>query len=1224
MNISRSFLIIMSFIFSQHVFSAACPTSDTSTATGSASGTNCTVTGSASTIQLNFDDGFADATGISAVGGNGGTTVGAQRKLSFIKAAEVLADQVQSSQSILVDADFTSLSCDTSTATLGSAGASTNTGNVTPMPGAAVLNTFYPIGLINAMGNTDYQGGLSDINASFNAYIGTTGCLQGSNGWYYGYDAPASNYIGFTTVLLHEMTHGLGFASLTDASTGAKASGIDDIFSNFLYSAAASADWQVANSSNAQRAASAISSTGLLWNGANVNTQAIGVLTAGFQDNDSSSTFTSGDRVQMYAPSSIEGGSSVSHFNTAAAPNELMEPQYTEGTLSLGLALQLLKDIGWGVSVSSNTAPTITAVDDSTNEDTAKVIDISGWGSDADGDALTYTVSSCASNLTCSISGSDLTVTPDVNHNGATHNITIQVSDASASVSDSFNFVVSAVPDAPVFQASSSNAQNTNEDTAKVISISGWATDVDGGSLTYTISSCASNITCSISGTTLTLTPDANHNGATHSITLQVSDGGLTDTTTFNLAVNAQNDAPAITAVNQTTNEDTAKVVNVSSWVADIDGDSLSYSITTCPANISCSVSGVNVTLTPSANHNGATHTVTIQVSDGNGGSHSDSFNLDVTPVNDAPTISGLPDKSVAIGETQTINLSGFGADIDGDSVSYNVNSCGSSLTCSISGTILSITANSNVGSVEAVTIEIDDTNITSTDSLNVTITADANNAPTITAVDQSTTEDTPLVINISAWGNDADGDTKTYTVTSCAANITCLTNPSGTSFTMTPNSGYSGATNSITVRVTDNGAGTLYAEDTFNLTVNAAVTPPPIITVDGVNKNPNDSVNISNNDLTITTSSGSFTYALTLDGENADALLSTSGSSTTIAMPSSGQFAGDYVLTVTDTSTGLDYDYTFVRAPRLNFSANKLLANTHNQTLKIEGGAAGDVYTLSSDISDLSIPSSATASDNADSYNAATVSLNVASITSSTGVEIDVTSIYEPATSEGLSLEPARTHALTMVDENSSVLTSGTVTLNLGALGAYNISANYSTNSSGQVSIILPDDDVTYSVTASHSGYSNQTVSLFTNELSEVITMLAIANPVNISGTVTGKGGVVFDNELPQITLTLSDNSEVDISSTLLTSQSTEYHYVHDLNSADLHSIRFNHSGSESITVLLTTTTDITVNAILSPRAQVVIASSSGGGSLGLGALIGFMLLSLVRLKKSGQRCQS
>lgn len=724
--------LISGVLLSQLTFAAACPASTASTGTGSAFNTNCTVTGSASTIQLNFYNGFADATAISAVGGNGGTTVGAQRKLSFIKAAEILADEVQSSQSILVDADFTALSCSTNSATLGSAGASTNTGNVNPMPAAAVLNTFYPIGLINAMGNTDYQGALSDINSSFNANIGNAGCLQGSNGWYYGYDAPPSNYIGFTTVLLHEMTHGLGFASLTDASTGAKASGIDDIFSNFLYSAAASADWKAANSSNAQRAASAISSTGLLWNGSNVNTQAIGVLTAGFQDNDSSSTFTSGDRVQMYAPNPVESGSSVSHFNTAAAPNELMEPQYTAGQITLGLALQLLKDIGWGISVSSNTAPTITAVDDNTNEDIAKTIDMSGWTADADGDSLTYTVSSCAANLTCSVSGSDLTLTPAANHNGATHTITIQVSDGSASASDSFNFAVNAVPDAPVFGASSSNAQSTNEDTAKVIALSGWATDVDGDSLTYTVSSCATNITCSISGTTLTLTPDANHYGATHSISLQVSDGSLTDTATFNLAVNAQNDGPAISAVNQTTNEDTAKVVNVSSWAADLDGDTLSYSITACPANISCSVSGVNVTLTPSANHNGAAHSVTIQVSDGNGGTHSDSFNLDVTAVNDAPTISGLPDKNVAIGETKTINLSAFGTDIDGDSVSYNVSACGVSLTCSISGTTLSITANSDVGNVETVTIEIDDTNLTSTDSLDVTITATA--APSMTA----------------------------------------------------------------------------------------------------------------------------------------------------------------------------------------------------------------------------------------------------------------------------------------------------------------------------------------------------------------------------------------------------------------------------------------------------------------------------------------------------------
>jgi len=352
MPVLSSFIVFIGLLFSQLSFGAACPSSSSVTSAGAVDGDNCTVTGSSSVMQLNFQNGFNDASVVTATGSNNGTTVGAQRKLSFIKAAEILADQVVSTQTIIVDANFDSdMSCNASSATLGSAGATTNVAY--PAATAGLLgNTYYPIGLANAITDSDIDAGVSDITSSFNADLGDSDCLSGSF-WYYGFDAPSGSDIGFTTVLLHEMTHGLGFASLTDASDGSKAAGIDDIFSNFLYSKQDSADWSVAGGLNdSDRADSAVSVTGLLWNGSNVNTKAIGLLTAGYDDADTSSSFTSGDRVQMYAPNPIEGGSSVSHFTTAASPNEIMEPQYTAGQLDLGLALYLLKDIGWEIAES--------------------------------------------------------------------------------------------------------------------------------------------------------------------------------------------------------------------------------------------------------------------------------------------------------------------------------------------------------------------------------------------------------------------------------------------------------------------------------------------------------------------------------------------------------------------------------------------------------------------------------------------------------------------------------------------------------------------------------------------------------------------------------------------------------------------------------------------------------------------------------------------------------
>ena len=955
-------VLLVTLIFSQLSFSAACPTSDTATATGASDGDSCTVTDAdtGTITQLNFVSGFDSSTSVTAVDGNNGTTVGAQRKLSFIKAAELVSARVDTDVTLIVDASFSALSCTTNSAVLGSAGASANVNAGGSPPSGILANMYYPIGLYNAITGSDASGAFNDIAASFNSDIGDADCLAAS-AWYYGFSDAGGSEIGFTTVLIHELTHGLGFASLVDPSDGTQSNSTDDIFSENLYDDVTDRGWNDNSQTDQNREDSAISVDDLLWSGSNVNTNAIGLLTDGFNDVDADGNFESGDQVEMYAPATLESGSSVSHFTTDATPNEIMEPSYTDSLYELGLALYLLEDIGWTI-VEPNNAPTITAVDQTTPEDTAIVVDISGWGSDDDGDALTYSVTSCATNITCSVSGTDLTLTPSSNHNGATHTITVKVDDGTDNSSDSFNLNVTAQNDAPTW--STISEQNTNEDNDLIIDLTGYATDVDGDSLTFSVTSCATNITCSVSGDNLTLSPTANYSGATHNITVEADDNTASAvSTSFNLVVNAQNDAPTwsaipdqnlddgdnvvinlntyasdidgdsldytatscganltcsittnsltvtasggagntvsvtieaddnnggtnsdtfdvtittpannaptITAVDQTTTEDNAIVVDISSWGNDADGDGLTYSVTSCASNITCSISGTNLTLTPDSNHNGATHSITIKVDDGTD-NNSDSFNLNVSAANDAPTWSAIPDQNLDDGDNVVINLNTYASDIDGDSLDYTATSCGANLTCSITTNSLTVTASGGAGNTVSVTIEADDNNGgTNSDTFDVTITTPANNAPTITAVDQTTTEDNAIVVDISSWGNDADGDGLTYSVTSCASNITCSI--SGTNLTLTPDSNHNGATHSITIKVDD---GTDNNSDSFNLNVSAANDAPTWSAIPDQNLDDGDNVVINLN-----------TYASDIDGDSLDYTATSCGANLTCSI---------------------------------------------------------------------------------------------------------------------------------------------------------------------------------------------------------------------------------------------------------------------------------------------------------------------------------------------------
>ncbi len=60
---------------------------------------------------------------------------------------------------------------------------------------------------------------------------------------------------------------------------------------------------------------------------------------------------TQGGFVRLFAPDPFQGGSSVSHWSTAANPNLLMEPSITSTIFDeIDLTLQLFQDIGWNTN----------------------------------------------------------------------------------------------------------------------------------------------------------------------------------------------------------------------------------------------------------------------------------------------------------------------------------------------------------------------------------------------------------------------------------------------------------------------------------------------------------------------------------------------------------------------------------------------------------------------------------------------------------------------------------------------------------------------------------------------------------------------------------------------------------------------------------------------------------------------------------------------------------
>ena len=290
----------------------------------------------ASITILNGDgpnEGFNSIAPRANEGGNSATTLGGQRLNVFNRAAEIWGQFLDSSVITQVAAKFDDLApCSSSGGVLGGAGTAALYQNFSNAPFTA---TYYPAALANKIRRADGNPG-AEINAQFNALV-DSGCLGAGTRFYYGLDnATPSNTINLLVVVLHEIGHGLGSASYADEVTGSFANNVPDIWARFMFDSAQNRTWL--QMTPAQRATSAVNNT-LFWDGPSMRVAAPGNLSIGAD---------AMNRVRLYAPSSLQQGSSVSHFDTSATPNLLMEPAINVGIpLTLDLTRQQLRDIGW-------------------------------------------------------------------------------------------------------------------------------------------------------------------------------------------------------------------------------------------------------------------------------------------------------------------------------------------------------------------------------------------------------------------------------------------------------------------------------------------------------------------------------------------------------------------------------------------------------------------------------------------------------------------------------------------------------------------------------------------------------------------------------------------------------------------------------------------------------------------------------------------------------------
>ncbi len=560
--------------------------------------------------------------------GNTGTNLGEQRLALFEAAAQVWSDFLDSGVAIQVRSQFDSLfPCSPGGGVLGSAGSRTVH---LDFANAEFANTWYHQALANKRAGSDLDG-LEDISATFNSDVDDS-CLGGESHWYYGLDnTTPSGTINLFVVLLHEMGHGLGSSSFTSGTTGAFLAGSPDIWARYLFDRTTGKSW--IDMTNEERAASAINTNNLMWDGPNVRI-ASGFMTAGVDDITG--------RVEMYTPNPYQGGSSVSHYNTAASPNLLMEPRINTGLpLTLDLTRQQMRDIGWYRDNTNDLMPdTITDVLPSGglipvgSDQTITWTNTGGFSRNVtielsldSGSTFPIVIASDVANT-----GSfDWTVSDDPTTQGR---IRVREHDFLAPLGQSLADIELTGNAPPTFTPASTIGRQQGSPSGGAITV-GTVSDVetDDGDLAVTqiAGGTATGISVgsiSNSGGTVSATLAASCSAASGTVRFQVSDGSLDDTGDLELDVSA-NTLPVLTYADQAVSLAGSLTVNPLTGLSD-NGSIASvvvHSTGTYTGTISVDAAGA-VSLSNAAPQ--GAHTITIRATDNCGSITDASFLLDI------------------------------------------------------------------------------------------------------------------------------------------------------------------------------------------------------------------------------------------------------------------------------------------------------------------------------------------------------------------------------------------------------------------------------------------------------------------------------------------------------------------------------------------------------------------------------------------------------------------